>query len=252
MQFIVYDDPPLEFMDYFHQVNIEDPIRKVFACFSSFDEALEKMEEYDFENYGVFVRLRNPKNDVIYRQTNFFFQKTGFSNHHLIPIPPFHVYKRTIKQDTNSFVVYQQGWITNTIVSKILSNLDENITFIAEDYTRKIAINKFLKDELLVKIEPVPLLVLKTPEQSLQFAEFVIGLLHQTHQMTANKYIQKNQHIIQQLSVDRRRKLYDIFPEEYISIPDHIWRTLKQFDDVQLLEHDIEELCLKYNSFSLT
>lgn len=252
MDFIVCPDPPLELMDHFHKISPYDPIRKVLSCFSSFEEAIRLMNENDFEGYGVFIRLTNPNNYVICKQTSFFFHKPKLSRVKLVPIPPLYVYKQTVKQDITPFITSQQIWTTEKIISKLFSCKDADISFIAEDHIRKFRINGLLKNELKVGTEPVPLLVLVSPEQSLEFAGFVIEMLHQTSAQEAEKHIQNNQHIIRQLSVDRRRKLYDIFPEEFIHIPNHVWKTLKRMDDTKLMEDDVEELCKKYSQLSIT
>jgi hypothetical protein len=59
MDFIVYPAPPLELVNFFHQVSLEDPIRQVLSIFTSFQDDMDHLDENDFDNYGVFVWLRN-------------------------------------------------------------------------------------------------------------------------------------------------------------------------------------------------
>lgn len=251
MDFIIYSTPPLELMDFFHQVPMHDPIRHVLSCFMSFQDAVNHLDENDFDNYGVFVRLRNPNNFVVYNQTNFFFQKPRLQNITSVLIPPFYVYKRTIKMEMDPFLASQKSWTMETLIQRLFSTKNASLTFIAHNQVRQVPISSFLKEELQVHADPVPLLVLDTPEHSLDFAEFVIGLLHQTSVKQTEQYIKRNVDILRRMSINHRRKMYDIFPEEFIHIPPHVWNTLKRMDDADLLEDDVQELCEKYKNLSL-
>lgn len=252
MEFIVYSTPPLELMDFFHEVPDQDPIRRVLSSFTTFQDALLHLDENDFDNYGVFIRFRNPHNFLVYKQINFFLQKPRLQNITPIPIPPFYVYKRTVKLNMEPFFKSQQSWAMRTLVHRLFSKKDTSIAFVADDRVRHVPISSFLKEELQVETEPVPLLVLDTPEHSLEFAGFVMGLLHQTSMEQTKHYIQNNPQMLRHMSINHRRKMYDIFPEEFIHIPHHVWNTLKRMDDAELLEEDVQELCEKYKKLSIT
>lgn len=251
MDFIVYSTPPLELMDFFHQVPTHDPIRCVLSSFTSFQDAIRHLDENDFDNYGVFIRLKNPHNYVVYKQNNFFFQKPRLQSISAVPIPPFYVYKRTIKLEMAPFIESQKSWTMETLVRRLFSSKNSSLAFVAHNQVRQVPISSFLKEELQVHTDRVPLLVLDTPEHSLDFAEFVIGLLHQTSVEETDYYVQNNPHILRHMSVDHRRKMYDIFPEEFINIPRYVWNTLKSMDDAELLEEDVQELCEKYKKLSI-
>ena len=251
MEFIVYHTPPLELMDFYHQVANDDPIRKVLSCFTSFEDMFQRLEEHDCENYGVFIRMRNSRNFQIYKQTSFFFQKPRLHNMTYVPIPPFYIYRRTIRLDMRPFVAYQQIWLTEKIVHKLFSSKDTSIVFTAGDQTRSVPIHPLMKQVLSVSVEPVPLLVLDTAEHSLDFAEFVIGMLHQTLVDETDRHMKRNQNIWKKMSIDHRRKMYDIFTEEFIQIPRHVWNTLKSMDEAELLEEDVLELCEKYKKLTI-
>lgn len=251
MQFIVYLTPPLELIDFYHQVANDDPIRKVLSCFASFEDVLERLDEHDCDNYGVFIRMQNPHNFQIYKQTSFFFQKPRLHKIVPVPIPPFYIYRRTVKLDMKPFVAYQQIWLSETLVHTLFSSKPTSIVFTAGDQARSISIHPLLKQVLAVSIEPVPLLVLDTMEHSLDFAEFVIGMLHQTFVEETDEHMKRNQQVWKKMSIDHRRKMYDIFPEEFIKIPFHVWNMLKSIDDAELLEEDVQELCEKYKKLTL-
>lgn len=247
MEFIVYTKPPYDLLDFYRQVQENDPIRKILSCFSTFEEALQLLEEHDFEKYGVFIILENPLTHVV-KQTNFFIQKSKISNRTLIPIPPFYVYRRIIKQDINPFLTFQQNWLTTTIISKIFSIRDDVIHFMAGTDTCAVKINSLVKQELFIEVDPVPLLVLDTPKRSLDFAEFVMEMLHKTTPTEIQYFIEKNQEILKKISVDHRKKMHDIFPEEFIHIPRHVIDVLKNMDDFEFSEQDVSELYNKYKN----
>jgi hypothetical protein len=252
MEFIVYPSPPLQLKDFFHPVPEHDPIRHVLSCFTSFEDAVRYLDENDFDNYGVFVRLRNPVNLVVYNQMNFFFHKPRFPNIMSVAMPPLYIYKRTTQWEMTPFMASHQSWTMETLVHRCFSRKDSTLCFMAHDQLDQFPISSFLKEELRVCTEPVPLLVLDTPDHSLEFAGFVIGLLHQTSVEGAEQFIRNNQYILRRMSIDHRRKMYDIFPEEFIQIPQHVWNTLKRMDDAELLAEDVQELCEKYTKLSLT
>lgn len=252
MDFVVYETPPLELSGSFHRVSPNDPIRRVLMCFTSFEDMVERLAEQDFDNYGVFLRFRNPRNQVVYKQTSFFFQKPRLSSITPVPIPPFYIYRRTISPDMTPFLWSHQSWLVKTVVHRLFSFREDTLVFAAGDQTRTLPISPFLKQELSVIVEPVPLLVLDNPEHSLDFAAFVIGMLHQTSVEEIQQYMEAHQSILKTISVDHRRKMYDIFPEEFIQIPRHVGTTLKSLDDAELLEADVEELCEKYKKLTLT
>jgi len=247
MEFIVYTKPPYDLIDFFRQVPENDPIRKILSGIPSFEKALESLEEGDFENYGVFISLENPLTHIV-KKTSFFIQKQKITNKKLIPIPPFYVYRRIVKNATKPFLPFQQEWLTETIVSRLFSGREGIIHFTAGEETRGIRINPLLKQELCVEVDPVPLLVLDTPKKSLDFAEFVVGMLHQTTPTETQCFLEKNKGILDTMSVDRRKKLYDIFPEEFVHIPRHVLDFLKCMDDFEFSNQDVEELYNKYKN----
>ena len=251
MKFIVYPSPPLELMDFYHQVANDDPIREILSCFTSFEDVVERLEENDCDSYGVFIRMQNPHNFQVYKQTSFFFQKPRLHSITPVPIPPFYIYRRTIKLDMKPFVAYQQIWLSETLIQRLFSSKDTSIDFIAGNQTRSVPIHSLLKQILIVNIEPVPLLILDTADHSLDFAEFVIGMLHQILVEQTDQYMKTNQKNWKKMSIDHRRKMYDIFPEEFIYIPRHLWNMLKSVDDAEFLEKDVQELCEKYHKLTL-
>lgn len=246
MEFVVYPPPPPDLADHYHQVSEDDPVRVVLSSFSSFEEILEHLDEQDFDRYGVFFRLRNPRNDLVYRLTNFFFQKPRLPNISLVPVPPLYVYRRTIRHDMAPFLRCHQIWLVKTIVQKMFSTGTTTIVFAAGDETRYFPIHPLLKQELCVSVEPVPLLVIGSPTRTLDFAGFVVGMLMRTSLGGVEQHLRDHPHMLRHMSVDRRRKMYDIFPEEFIQVPNYVWNTLKQLDGSELLEEDVAELCEKY------
>lgn len=180
------------------------------------------------------------------RHTSFFTQKERIQEGLLIPMPPFYVYRRIARRDTQFLVAPHQSWATDAILSPILSVRDTHICFSAGENTRTFPINHHLKEALGISVEPVPLLVPTTPEKSLDFAEFVVGILHRTTKVAIDEFISRNHDVVSTMSVSRRVKMYDIFPEEYISVPRHLTESLRNMDDPELLEEDINELCDKY------
>lgn len=243
--FLVYPPPPSDLADHFHQVSACDPVRSVLVAFSSFRQMLEHLDEQDFEQYGVFLRLRNPLNGVVYRLTCFFFQKPRLPTLSVVPVPPLYIYRRTVRYDMAPFLHCHRVWLVETLLQKMFSTGTTMIVFSAGDETRSFPIHPLLKQELCVSTEPVPLLVLgNNPAHCLEFAGFVMGMLQQTS--LGGKLLQDHPHILTHLSIDRRRKMHDIFPEEFIQIPHHVWNTLKQLDDWTWSEDDVAELCEKY------
>ena len=156
MEFIVYQSPPLELSDFYHQVANDDPIREILSCFTSFEDVLERLEENDCDNYGVFIRMRNPRNFQIYKQTSFFFQKPRLHSTTPVPIPPFYIYRRTVKLDMKPFVACQQIWLSETLVHTLFSSKTTSIVFTAGNQTRSVSIHPLLKQVLNVSVEPVP------------------------------------------------------------------------------------------------
>ena len=247
MAFIVYQEPPPDLKSYFHKVETYDPIKNIMSSFSSFDNMVAHLQD-DFECYGIFIGVRHTTNFTFVRHTNFFVQKQRILGGVLEPVSPFYIYRRSIRhsQSATCFTTCQHLWMIENILTKMLSTLDTTTTFTAGDEMRDIPTNSLIKNELNIQVEPVPLLVITTPQKSLDVAEFIVRMMHSTSSRSIINFFNENRQIINHLSIDLRRKMYDIFPEEYIHIPDHIIAILKNIDDYEFTQDDVAELFQKY------
>lgn len=247
MVFIVYEDPPPDLRSYYHKVEVGDPIKGILSCFSSFDDMVAHLQD-DFDFYGIFIGVRHATNFTFIRHTNFFVQKQKILEGVLEPVSPFYIYRRTIRQNRSAtyFITCQHLWMTENILTKLLSDLDTTIIFTAGGETRVVHTNSLIKNELHIQVEPVPLLIITTPQKSLDIAGFIVEMMHYTTSRSIINFFNENRQIINHLSVDLRKKMYDVFPEEYIQIPDHILAILKNIDDYQFSQDDVAELVQKY------
>jgi len=92
----------------------------------------------------------------------------------------------------------------------------------------------------------VPLIVLTTPHESLEFAKMVMELFH-SDEKTRLQILTTYRELMNRLSVCVRRKLYDIFPEEFITIPENMYEGFFELVDncYEFTPDDVEDLKMK-------
>lgn len=257
--FILFGRPPANLSTNYTEVLLHDPIRGALSTMPSFEKAIEKICEGDYENYSFFVETRNPVNGRIHNQTNLFFERDRrftcfsgpFAGVQLQPIPPIRVYRRVRNNSTKrSFINDKRIWLTENILSKILLDRTDTIRFVAGEHSRDVMVHPMIYKELRIAEDDnvVPLLVMSSAKHSLDFAEFVLGLIHCCSETEIKEHFQKNQALVGKLSIDRLRKIYDIFPEEFLQIPHHVWNHLKSIDNYELTSDDVQELSSFYKN----
>lgn len=252
-EFIIF--PSLDYsgvldVSQFDPVFSDDPIRQILQHIPSFEKALSCIREDHFEGYGFFVQCRNPCNGSISMLSSLFFEKQRdftitsglYAGVRVEPIPPLRVYRRRKSVFVNC-MPEQRTWMVERIMKDVLSDRSCTICFMAGGEMRSYQISPFIKKQICVQESDdcIPLLVLSNAQQSLDFAGIVMDLLHCCLQ-DEMVFILRETRLSKNMSVSRTRKLYDIFPEEYIQIPNHVWDFLRSIDESKLTPDDVDEL----------
>lgn len=255
--FIIFPSTMFDLLQsYFVPVPGDDPIRQILQDIPTPEKAISSILEEHFEDYGFFIHTENPVNGRINHETNLFFERSRdftvskgvYAGVRLRPVMPIRVYKR-VRSIKEECMPEQRLWMVESILPRILSERSATLCLMAGDETRHIMISPFIKQQLCVREEDgcIPLLVLTTPGHSLDFAGIVVDLLHCCSRDEMVSIVRGNQ-LSGILSVDRKRKMYDIFPEEYITIPRHVWNFLRSIDHYELSGEDVQELREYYSS----
>jgi hypothetical protein len=247
---ITFPAPSSSLTSMYKCVSEDDPVRRILSTFTDFNDAIQNIREDDFTGYGFFVGINNPVNGNSRQEANLFFEKDRnfcmFNGQSLEAMPPIKVYKKAERtQDIvhSTFQVYHRDWILD-FVKPVLQQRTDTITFTAGDAEIKILVSTIVKQQVLPagKEPRVPLLVITNPEASFDVAVLVMDLLHCTCKDEIISIINTSN---SSFTVNRRRKLYDIFPEEYIAIPSHILKMLERIEcntDKHLSPEDVEDL----------
>lgn len=249
----MYPKVSLKTLDHYTEVPIDDPIRRILCQIPTFEKAVRCISESDFQNYGFFVRLK--KDDYEFQhESNLFFERIrnftitsgSFAGTQLFPYPPVYVYRK--KKQPISLMVYNFSWLVENILPFVMTQRTRVIRFTASQQTRDIMVNEIVYNQIRIHPEnnEVPLLVLSTPQKSLDFAEFVMELIHCCSK--ENEISVMNKYNFNNLSADRRRKFYDIFPNEFITIPKYILDFLKSIDQYEFSNEDVQELSYFYKN----
>lgn len=260
--FILFGRPPISLSKWHKEVPIDDPVRYALSALPSFETAITSIKEGDYNNYSFFIQTRNPVNGRIHNETNLFFERDRkftlfagpFRGVQLQPLPPIRVYRIVRQSPDRHFMNDKRVWLTDNIFSRIISQKTDTICFVAGDKTRDVQVNNLVYKELRVAENDnvVPLLVMSSTDHSLDFAEFVMELIHCCTDMQVKSCMQQYSGLIQNLSIDRLRKMYDIFPEAFIQIPRHVWNHFRYLDNYELTHDDVHELSTHYQKMSLS
>lgn len=246
-----FPEPSISLKSMYKCVSEDDPIRQILSHFTDFATAVYGIREDDFSGYGLFVGIKNPAAGHFRQEANLFFERDRdfcmFNGQPLEAVPPIKVYKKAERtQDIiyRTFQLDHRDWIINSVKS-LLQQKTETITFTAATMEKTILVSTLVKQQVLPEgKEPcIPLLVITSPEESIAVAELVIDLLHCSQKDEIASIIDTTHN--SSFTVDRRRKLYDIFPEEYITIPNHILKMLERIEcnrDKHLSPEDVEDL----------
>jgi hypothetical protein len=256
MNFIEYPKEPSTFTYGFVPVPEQDRVRDILCVIPSFDIALERINETDFLNYIFFVRAYREGTDNIAMYNLFFIRSYGFkvmfgphTGQTIIPIEPIQVFMKPKPQLSYNENLEKQNmnWMS-TIIYQLLKKRENTIIFTANDKELSVPVSNIVLEQLSIKNDCVPLMVLTTEENSLQFAKMTIDLLH-SDKADIKQIIHENKNILKKLSVNMRRKMYDIFPEEFITIPKHMLYFFELIDKYyEYTQEDVEELQKKYTS----
>lgn len=234
-----------------------DKIREILESIPDFETAKKWLNKENFTNY-VFRVQTVVENDFFMnhnRRDDFFNLKarnyeviSGINKgKREIPIPPFQVFKKVPPTRTDwYFKAQHQKWLRK-LMYKQLNNRNNIIIFSAGEEELTVQASDIVFNELKIHNVVVPLMVLTTPKESLSFAKLTIDLLHYSDFdlcLDQDIFIEYKD-ILQNLSIDMKRKLYHIFPEEYITIPLHIFNYFELLDKFyQFSVDDINELRL--------
>lgn len=238
----------------YEMVSDDDPIRQILKHIPTFEKAIVSISASHFQQrYGVFVHVLNPASGMYKHETNLFFEQDRnftilggvYKGTRLTPVPPIRVYK-WIQSNQVDCMGAQNAWMVGTVFSRMLSDRSSTIRFLADKEVRDVSVSKIIQEQLCTHPE-IPLLVLTTAKGSLDFAEIVMDLLHCCSK-TEMMAIVRDTGLSRKMSVDRVRKMYDIFPEEYLHLPKHMWNFLRSIDHYELSPEDVQELVPYYKS----
>lgn len=238
----------------YEQVQEHDPIRKLLDGVS-FDSILYKLKETDFERYSFMVEVlcgdRNMRvvhNLFFLRDVKFEITSGKYKGEKFIPIPPIAIYKRKVHFHNQLYCNDQRSWLANMAI-KMIQIRNVPILFTAGFLTETIMVNNNIYNQLQVVHSEVPLLVISSEKDSLEFAKLTMDLLHSDYRShTISNILKQYTHIVPtRLSIHRLRHLRDIFMEEFITIPCHIRHLFYGLDSYELSDEDVHELsdCLK-------
>lgn len=241
---------------HFEKVPMDDPIREIMCHISSFEDALTKIREADFPDYGFFLKTSHPITLCEFEDSNLFFEKSrNFTLRNgciLIPHRPLFVYRRTRDASTtiqSMFIPFHKEWIMEQICPRFLQKRNVKIELIANGHVEHVCIHQAIWEAMFPNgSKELPLLVLSTPKDSIQFARFVLDILHCTQKDVIEKVFAENKHLIDTMSVDIRKKMYDIFPEEFVALPHYVWRVFRSLDKYDMTEEDVSFLSLHFQS----
>ena len=233
-----FSEPPSSIRDHYEKVDDNDTdIREALGDFTDLPAAIQGINEEKFAAYGFFIGICDPNTGRVRQQSNLFFEKERefklFSGVPLKPVAPIYVYKKsTSYQDVvqKTFFTTHRNWLLSSITEIILSKKDQRIVFVCDTESRTVTLSTPVFQALGSPQEEVPLLNIAPPKTCLDFASLVIELLHCSTASNTLRVFEKYPEIISSLSIDQHRKLYDIFPEEFIKIPQHVWRMFRTID----------------------
>lgn len=242
--------PPQRLADHFESIRHDDPIRSILHKVRNLEDAIHNIREEDFPDYGFFLSTIHVQTGRRFPDSNFFFEKarrfTIRDGVMLEPCPPICVYRRIHDMESTiqrTLVPHHTKWVVENICPSILKNRTEVIELVAGGEVAIVNVHPAIRDAILPSDEKiVPLLVLTTPHDSIAFAKFVMDLLHCTREDSIRLTLRQNKHLLDNLSVDLRKKFYDIFPEEYVCMPRHIWHTFRILDKYEMSDGDVADL----------